>query len=245
MPYDLISPSAAVVVLSPELGAPLRDQGMTFRDFKKALSDMLGGRDDIDEDVIARWVNFGYQDLCSMLDLDELRGSVSISTAIDSAQYYLPYTVRVIDTVGLYDSSPVFWGRSKSRPLAKKDLAWYRAQKDGSGQPFAFFTQGRVLVLYYTPNTVISLSVDCMIRPQPMANELDCPIIPDEWNEGILKAARQSAYSELEEFDKMVLAQNDKVSFVRSKMNLRAANRVGMEASVSVPRNWRDIRRGR
>lgn len=242
MPYEMIDPSTAVVLPGGSLGAPLQGQGMTLRELREQLAFQLGDRKDIPDPTLNLWVNWGYLALCSMVDIEQLKGSISFSSVSTQAQYLLPIAVRNIKAAAIYGSGFGMLGLTRSRPLLKKDIHWFRSQKDLSGQPRYFFREGQVLILYPYPDAAYPIGLDIKIKPKTLTADVDCPLIPEEWHEVILLAARVRAFRALMEFDKASIAQNELVSEIRSKMNTEDIERIHTMASVEIPRDWKDLK---
>lgn len=242
MPYTTLS--VALAAAAPVLtdGVPLTNVGETLASLRGELIVSLGGRTDIDAPRYDRWINLAYIDVCSSLDIETLFSGYSFVTTAAQPLYTLPPQVSSIKGISVVDAVryPEFGGR----PLKSSDLSEYRAAKELTEEPRSYFRIGRLLVIYPTPDTGYTLSVDFRVRPDRLVNNTDSPIIPWEFHEAILLAARQKGFSGVFEFDKALAVQNEFVGLVRRKRDEGAEADSGRIVASSVPRRMRDLYRG-
>lgn len=240
MPFLAISAAAAEPAPVTTLGAPLTSVGTTLTEFEQDLLLMLEGRTDISSAQYKRLINWSYTDLCTSLDIDELKGSLQLTLVPGQPLYALPYAVDFIEEASLV--LPKAESISEGYPLDKHDLNAYRSAGPSDGDPTFFFRQGDILVLYPTPDKARTLNLDVKVRPQWLVNGTDSPIIPVEWHEAILLGARKRGFSTLLEFDKALPVENEFVGLVRRRTDREAQDDSGRVIGSSVPRRVEDLR---
>lgn len=246
MPYNVLTETGATVIAASTLGAPLNNIGETLLTFRNELIAMVGNRTDVTPDRVDRWTNYGYVDLASSLDLDDLKGSLGFNLVVDSYRYLLPAEVMatrgknalsVIDTVTYSDLGGL--------PLRKVDLDAYRMRSELKEEPKEFFRERNLLVVWPTPKAIRAMALDFWIRPTKMTLDNHSPILPYEWHEAILLNARKKAFTALLEFDKALAAENDLVSLVRRKQDRDELEDSGRIVLSSVPRHRGQLQRRR
>ncbi len=241
MPYQTIDSSLAEpapVVLD---GMPLTEEGETLASMETELFYSIGGREDATLERLRRWINQAYIDLFTSLELDEGKASYTFLTTSGQNQYLVPDVVATTLGVTVLQSESIYGGI----PLTKGDLSSYRRREEAVGLPREFFRYGKILVLWPTPSRVVDLSVDYRLRPAPLVEPTDSPILPREWHEAILLNARKKAFSSLMEFDKAMPAENDYVNQVRRRQDTEANETENRVPRSAVPRNGRMLIRSR
>lgn len=240
MPFTVLDPSLAEAAPSTTLGAPLTGEGMSLLALRGELDAMLGGRADILTSRYDLWINMAYWDLCTSLDIDELKGSLSFDLVIDQPLYLLPQAVDTI--LGVSIVLPESENINEGYPLDKIDLSSFRSLVAEDGDPTMFFRLVRMLVFYPTPDAERTVALDVRIRPLDLEDESDCPIVPSEWHEGILLGAAARGHRALREFTDAAAVQNEYVSFLRRRTNREAAEDENRVIGTSVPRDIRQLR---
>lgn len=243
MPYTVLDPSTAAAAPVLTLGAPKTNYGKTLLALRTRLQRQLSNRDDLDATVFDELINDAYIDICSSLKLPELLGSYTFNTLVGQPLYMLPDSVEYIRHVSIVDST--LYAMYGGRPLEKIDLDAYRKEPVLQAEPMDFFRENEMLVLYPTPNSIKTISVDIKIEPQPLVADTDSPILPVAFHEVILKAARAKAYEETSEFDLAALADNAWIGLLRRKEDPLAEEETGRLVRSSVPRRSSDLFRAR
>lgn len=244
-PFTALDATTATAVAST-LGAPLNNQGDTLASIRAELIEALGQRTEL---VVAgnarvnKYVNYAYRDLCSSLQLEELVASLAFNTVAAQPLYKLPNAVRDTRMVSIVD--PVTYAVSGGFPLNKRDVAWYRRQILFSDVgPTDYFKYNTLLVVWPTPTAVNALSVEFRIRPDDLVNDVDSPILPTEWHEGIFLLAKAKLHAALLEPDLAAVAENDFVKFVRRKTDRAAEETENMIAQARPIRRRSQLNRG-
>jgi hypothetical protein len=231
MPFIVLDPSAAESAPITSLGAPKTSEGDTLASMRLWLQRALGGRDDIEQDMLDGWINDSYLDVCTSVDIDEMKGSLAIETVAGQPLYTLPYVVSSTQGAALIDSGLNDGGW----PLGKVDKSAYRDWPDKSGRPETYFREGDLLILYPTPDKSYFVSLDIRIRPLPLADDDDSPILGQEWHRPIRLGARQKAFDDLQEFEKAPIAENSYTNSVRRRNNREASEDERRVIGSSVP----------
>ena len=241
MPFLALDSATAAAAPATTLGAPLQNTGMTLAEFRGRLNLQLGGRPDVLPSMLDQWINAAYIDICSSLELEELKGTLTLNLVVSQSLYLLPKAVRAIKLASVIDA--VTYGEIGGRQLTLSDLGKYRRSSDRVDEPEEYFRVGEMLVLWPTPAKVRALSLDIWIRPTKMVADADSPIIPEEWHEIILRNARQMAHSDLREWGSAAIAQNEFVGMVRRKTDTEELEESQKIIGSSVPRGRKQIYR--
>ena len=231
MPFTILDPSAAKAAPSTTVGQPKTGIGKSLLDMRVHLKVQLGGRTDIDESVYNTWINDAYLDLCTSLEGDELKGSLTLTFDAGQAFYLLPSVVASVQTIGLVNSLSIYGGES----LSKTDKASYRDFENASGQPRLYFREDNLLVVYPTPDKSYTVAIDFRVRPLRLENDTDCPILGEEFHRAILLRARADAFDDLQQFEKQGPAENSAVQNVRRRNDREAMEDEGRVIGSSVP----------
>lgn len=241
MPFLALDPAAAAPAPATTLGVPLQNVGMTLAEFRGRLNLQLGGRPDVTTPMLDQWINAAYIDICSSLEIEELKGTLTLNLVAGQALYTLPKTVRAITLASVIDA--VTYGEVGGRQLTLTDLAKYRRSSERADEPEEYFRVGELFVIWPTPTSVRDLSLDVWVRPAKMTADDHSPIIPEEWHEIILRNARQMAHSDLREWSSAAIAQNEFVGMVRRKTDTEELEEDNKVIGSSVPKDRRQIYR--
>lgn len=231
MPFIVIDSSTAAAAPVTTIGEPKVSAGDTLASMRLWLRRALLGRDDLTDDELDLWLNDSYIDVCTSIDIDELKASLGIVTVAGQALYNLPYVVSSTQDAALIDPGMTTGGL----PLNKVDKAWYREQQNKSGRPECFFREGDVLVLYPTPDKQYTIALDFRVRPLPLTEDDDSPIVGQEWHRPIRLGARQKAFDDLQEFEKAMPAENSYTNAVRRRNNREASEDERRVIGSSIP----------
>lgn len=244
MPFIVLDPTAAEVAPAgtETIGAPLTNVGKTLAAMRADLTLKLGRRPDLTNTEYDRWINDAYVDVATGLDIEVMKGSYGLVTVADQPLYVLPAGIASTRGAAIVDT--LTYGAVGGIELGKGDLKQYRNLPNESGQPELYFREGNVLVLWPTPSREWTIAVDYVIRPQYLVNATDSPIVPLEYHEAIVLAARQKGFADLQEFDKSQAANNDFVGNVRRRKDEEANEQTGRVIGSSVPRRRGQVYRG-
>lgn len=241
MPYSVLDKASAAPAPVTTLGAPLISQGQTLDSLREELDASLGGRADILTPRYDLWLNEAYTDLCTSLELDELKGSLALTLVPAQAVYTLPYVVSTI--IGAALVLPTSENYNGGYPLDKTDLSAYRSLVAASGDPEVYFRMNDLLVFYPTPKAARTIALDFRIRPLPLTLGTHSPILGVEWHEAIKLGARFRAWKALMQYDKAEPAENDYIKLVRRRTDRQATEDEGRVVGSSVPRDISQLRR--
>lgn len=245
MPYlnlDEASAAAAPVITD---GAPLTDTGKTLAQLRDELKVALGNRDDYTPVQANTWINDAYLLIASGIKFAETDFSFSFNTVVGQPFYLLPPAVQYTTEISSADSAnfSVYGGA----PLQRIDEQVYRQLPDTDSDPRgivrAVFRWNRMLVLWPTPAAVYPIRVEGRVRPDPLVQDSDSPILPLEWHRGLLVKAKTFAQEDLEEYDNAERSQNSYVRLVREVGDPQAEEEAGVYASMRPVRKLSDLRR--
>ncbi len=234
MPYIVLDQTLAKAAPATTIGNPVQGQpGETLATLRTELMAQLLGRDDLTPTRSDRFINQGYTDLVTSLELPELNASLGITLDVDQPFYALPYVAMATENVSIVNTTNYASG---GRPLSKIDKSKYRKLPLKSDEPDAFFREGGMIVLWPTPKTARTIALDFHIRPVWMTLDTHQPFLGVEWHEAILLASVWKALSGLKEYDKALIAKNEYQSYVAGRKDPVAAEDEGRVILSSVPR---------
>jgi hypothetical protein len=247
MPFRSLDPSTAAAAPVITSGAPLASVGETLTTLQNELVLEFGSRGDVDLPRITKWINWAYRGLCGMLTLQELKASLVINGVVDQPFYLLPRQVRAIRNVSLRDSTHYYKGGIN---LTLSNEEEYKRQPDNTATrpyfaPKKYFRYNRMLVVWPDFVSVLTMDVDFWIRPDPLVNPTDSPILPEEFHEPLLLYTRQKGWRSLQEFKKAATAGNDFISVLRPLRNTDGEEQENAPAGLTVARKASDLTRTR
>lgn len=241
MPYGVLDPTVAAAAPTTLIGAPKKGIGLTVSSMLDEMRLRIGARADVDSGRLLFWLNLGYIDLCSMLRLDELQGSLLLNIVQGQWLYTLPSCVGT--TIGASVADPTNYRLYGGRPLDKIDLEEWRRRLDCTGEIEAYFRHGDLLVVWPTPATAKPLALDFMVRPTFLKEEEDSPILPIEWHEGVYLDGVVKAYNGLEEPENELAADASFTKFVAKRQDKLQEEDVGRTHKSVVVRSQAGIYR--
>lgn len=245
MPFIVLDQASAAAAPVTTLGQPLVNVGETLSSMEQDLVSMLVDRTDLGPPLLRKWINRSYIHIATAVAIDEMKGSIGISLVPGQAHYLLPYAVSSIISASLV--LPTSENINGGYPLDKGDLSLYRAARSHDDDPTWYFRMNDILVVHPTPNKARTLALDVRVRPLPMTANEHSPILGVEWHEAIVLGARRRGFSELLEYDKATMAENEYLSAVRQRTNREEKEDENRVPSSSAPqrdprirgRDWR------
>ena len=235
MPYAVLDPSTAAASPTTTAGAPLTSVGETLASIKAELLLQLGNRDDLTASRQNMWINWAYRNVCGMLTLKELFGSLPIAIVASQPFYSIPVQVAWVKRFGVIDT--VDYGIAGGREFEMIDEASYRILPDFTDEPSRYFRHRRMLVVWPTPLNNRTAPLDFRVRPDDLVNGTDSPLLPIEFHEPILLSARYRALRSLLNWKDAAVAQNDFVSCIKPLLNTDAEESVGQFSVVAPKRS--------
>lgn len=240
MPYLVLDPAAAEAAPSTTLGEPLTGTaGETLGSMRTELAAQFAGRTDVPEARLNKWINYAYADFASSVDIEAFEGSLAFTLVPGQPLYLLPPVVSYIRMVSVIDT--VNYGERGGRPLEKWDKPKYRRSRDFTSEPYAFFREGQLLVVYPTPVVERVIVADFKLQPIWLADDAEQPIGGQEWHEGLITFARSKGFRALLQWDKAAVEKNEWTDFVRRKLDKRSGEDEGRIVTSSYPRNRREL----
>jgi hypothetical protein len=234
VPFAVLDPATAAAAPVTTIGAPLINVGETLATLRAELK-LQVIRGDVDDPRYNLFINKAYRKLVSMLTLQEYNGSLAIATVAAQPLYLLPQAVGYIKKLSLADAA--YYPRG-GIDLQRIDLDYYRGLPVRTGQPEMYFRQANMLVIWPTPTTVDTMSLDFRIRPVALTLDNHSPILPLEWHDALGLKARHIAFRSLQMFEKAAIAQNDFVTEIREIEQVEAGEDTDLQPTIS-PANYK------
>lgn len=217
MPYYALDPANADPAAVTTAGQPLQSVGETLASFLDELDDITGERDDLIAAQNTKFVNRAYGKVCGMVNLKELFGSVAYQLRSTQPMYLLPEQVSWIKRIALVDEDDFVDGGTE---LAMIDEDAFRGLPEADDDiPSQFVRVARMFALWPAPTDSWDLTVDFKVRPDDLTTDIDSPILPIEWHEGILLYARARLFRAVRNYKEAAQATNDALAVLRPLLN--------------------------
>lgn len=251
MPFGPIDPSTAESAPTTDAGAPLTSVGMTLADYRESVLLALGNRSDVTNPMLDKWVNQAYSYIAGIIDIKELWASISIDFLTDQPFYEVPEVLAWIKRISLLDDTDYL--TDEGIELEMIDEQTYRTlpesgavQLSGSSiPPRAYFRYGRIYVIWPTPATDYTGSLDFRVRPLKLVDPTDSPILPEDFHVAIEQGAIWRARRGLRQWKEAALAQNDMLTELRPWMNTDAEETDAMHMVAQPVRSTSELYRYR
>ena len=208
MPYLVLDPAAAqaapVVNTIPAEAAAAHPAGKSLLSLRTILKLELGQRTDIPDSVWNEWINDGYQDFYSTLNLPESKSSYLLVTTANQPLYLVPAAVNFVRSVSASDQVTTTSGDT----LSDIDVFSYRKLPVRTGAPEYWFREKNILVLWPTPDKAYNFAVDVVLKPAPLVADADYPALEDKWHEAVKLAAKMRSWTGVQNDTKAALVEN-------------------------------------
>lgn len=241
MPYLRLDPSIAAAAPAISFGAPefasQHPGGKSLLSMRTRLKLELGARTDIPDALWNEWINDGYQDIFASLDLPDAKRSFYITTVASQPLYLLPASVESVQNVSVIDPTDNTDGLN----FDKIDRETYRKLPPSCGTPEAWFREQNILVLWATPDTAYTVTVDATLRPSPLTADDHFPAIADKWHELVLKSAKTRGWEAVQNDTKAALVENSVARQVQRKIDSDVRDDANLYPSLRPVRSWSEI----
>ena len=168
---------------------------MDFADLRSALDDLAGL--DLDETHRDALINEGYAEIC--VRAEWLRGEVELGPGVDdTATYAIPSNVyRVLNL----DVNGYRYKGSNREEINRVTLgnSWLAWGTEGLWYNSYSDTGTQLVGVYPTPATGDTLSALCVLRPDPLTDPDDVPLLPPEFHRTIADFAAAIAFGTVED----------------------------------------------
>lgn len=151
---------------------------------QQTVTTLAGGQTPVPQAV--DFLNEVYFDMLAALKSPRLQKTASFNTVAGTAAYSSATDGEVehilLDTLRL---------TGESRPLqAVDELYPLRHGETATGKPVAFYFQSGQIMLYPIPNDVYTVKYSYFHRPTRLAADSDTPVIPQTWEEVLIRGAQ-------------------------------------------------------
>lgn len=241
MPYRVLDPSLAAAAPAVVLGAPLTGGDNTLSVLRDLLLDEVANRDDFDPTKLNRYINWSYQHISGLLDIRQLDASIEYTTVSDQPFYRLPDSVSWVKSAALTSAGNFYGGRK----LLMTDDEQYRRLPERSGDPQNYLVFGSMIVLWPDPDAARTVALDVHVRPKPLSNDTDAPLLPPEMVEAIILGARSRVERNAQMLQQSHTSWNMMLSIIRPLLDADAQSRSDIQAHMQPVRSHRDLYRAR
>lgn len=149
--------------------------GKTFVDMKTNVAEIVGDTSDAFKTKIGKWLNQKYRDVYRRYQWSQITTVYSLNTVVGQQSYDLPSDFA--EEIYVYDNN-------NKITLLRKPEASDLSDSSLTGSPQYYTiseinssTSRRVLKLFYTPSSIITLYVRYKRDYSPMSADADAPII--------------------------------------------------------------------
>lgn len=243
MPYVALDPTLAAAAPAITYGLPeaasKHPRGKSLLSMRTRLRVELGNRSAVDlpDATVDEWINDSYLDMTGGMEFAENKKSFSFTTVVGQPFYLLPTTVDGVRTVSGYDPSTDTVGTA----LEKSDAFKYRKRPTQDGDPLEWFREQQMLVLWPTPDRVLTLTVDAKILYAKLALDTDYPAIEDKWHEALFQGAKARGWEALQNDTKAELSNNRQARLISRKDDMDGRDQDDMYPSMRPVFSRRDL----
>jgi len=240
MPYLAINPAAASPVL-PITAVP-SGYPQLFNTYEEVIF-RLGNRLDLGQAQIVRWINEAYREVAWLLDLESYRGSGVFVTVPGQHLYQHGSHIRVVSKLTVdYPASQGYEAPCMNK-ITLEDIRLIPAY-DQPLEPRVWAPYGsRLIVVYPVPTIAHNIVADFRTRPRELANLFDSIILEPEHMEGLILCTRAKAFSALQEYGPAAQAQNEWISWLRTRPSDAAQQDEGRVSRMYPARSQRQKNR--
>lgn len=154
---------------------------------------------DVPDADLTAVLNSAYSDLSLRYKFHKVRKICTFDTVVDQARYGIPTdcfaVLRVRDN-------------TNNRKLEKVgDRNYSERTDDTSGKPLKYLRQRDWVTLMPPPDGVYQIELFYKAKPADLAADVDVPVLPDGWSEGLIRLARFYYFDSIGDLPKARLSQ--------------------------------------
>ena len=144
-------------------------------------------------------INDAYGEIATKYKFHKVRKLCTFDTVVDQQKYGLPtdcYAVlRVRDT-----TNKIKLEKAGDRTAATDDAT-------ASAKPTSYVRQRDWIALYPTPDDIYTMELFYKAKPTDLSADVDYPVLPGAWDEGLLRLARFYYWDSIGDLPKATYAQ--------------------------------------
>jgi hypothetical protein len=181
---------------------------MTLSDFRSDIQQAMGNRG-LGNPFLDRHINYGYQDVCGMVDFEELEEDAASSTTQGQVHVTMPATAWLIKVVrNTTDDTRLEW--------VPKTEFWRLSQ--AGGIPTRWTRHKDQILLNPLPNVSKSLKIVYKKSPAILAAVTDMSVLPTTWDAAIFLFAAHFSLMALGEEQRAGAWFQRGIAYVQSRM---------------------------
>ena len=182
---------------------------LALSDFEDELEVTFGERN-LSAGTLARWINFGYLELCTAVDFEGLDAEDTFNTAVGDDDYTAPTDPLVIKIVrNMTQDEPLTW-------TPKEDFM--RLEKGTNDTPKRWTRHIDDILVWPTPIAIESILVVYKDEPAALSAASDETVLPAAWDMAVTYLATGHGYMTLGEEARAIVWYNKAISYINSRM---------------------------
>lgn len=165
---------------------------------------------DVSEGTLTRIINAAYREIVSKYPFNETRCIKSFSTVADTSRYTLPTDLAVLFRV---------WDATNQIKLTKRGVRYLASVPKGtpSGQPRSYVRTKDFIQILPTPSEIITVQIFYLTETGDLIADIDTPVLPLAWHDGIILKARHTFYDERGDIGKAIYSKSEWKDWVSDK----------------------------
>lgn len=184
---------------------------LQLSDFREELDLIFGDRSFTNENTFYdRWTNFGYLEVTTAIDFEELDAEFSITTADGGEDYDGPSDPLAIKMIrDETNDRNLDW-------VEKQEL--FRQPKTSTGEPEVWTRHITEIFLRPVPDDIYTLTGIYKKTPDLLSSASDTTVLQAAWDQGIIYFAISHGFMVLGEEDRGIAWYNRGLAFAQSRM---------------------------
>lgn len=165
---------------------------------------------DVSNDTLTRLCNAAYREITSKYPFNEVRCIKSFTTAVGTNRYTMPPDLAALFRV---------WNDTEKTKLQKRGVRFLATARKNvpNGKPRYYVRVKDFIQVMPTPDGIYNLMIFYLTTTTDLVADLDIPVIPLPWHDGIVLKARHLYYDERGDIGKAIYAKNEWKDWVSDK----------------------------
>lgn len=185
---------------------------MNLLQMRTALRPKLGNptTTEVPDATLTGLLNASYREISGKYAFNENRCVKTFDTAAGTSRYTVPS-----DLLALYR----LWDDTNKKKLQKRGIRFLATARANvpNGKPLYYVRTKDWFQLLPTPDAIYTLNIFYLKDVADLVADLDVPVIPATWHQGIVLKARHMYYDERGDIGKAIYAKNEWKDWVSDK----------------------------
>lgn len=185
---------------------------MNLLAMRTALRPKLGNPTvtEVPDATLTRILNAAYREVAGKYAFNETRCIKNFSTVIGTDKYAVPADLQALFRI---------WDDTNKRKLTKRGVRFLATARKNvpNAKPSYYIRVRDFFQLYPIPDAIYSMMIFYLKDVADLAADLDIPVIPSTWHDGLVLKARHIYYDERGDIGKAIYAKNEWKDWVSDK----------------------------